>query len=245
MGNSGYALVAQRHAYEHGTTDLQRATVAVQQRQNAQLHPTALYRDRELTVEDVLASPLVADPLHLLEIVRPCSGAIAFVVASADLADPAGPPAVAVAGYAERFGHNLLSEASSLTTFAIQDTASRAFDTSGIGPDNVDLVSVYDCYTITVIITLEDAGFCRKGDGGPFVAERTFRHDGDLPLNTHGGQLSYGQAGVAGGATHLLEAIVQLRADAGARQVPNCEHAFVHGNGGLLSEQVSLVLRRT
>ena len=108
----------------------------------------------------------------------------------------------------------------------------------------MDVLSLYDCYTITVIITLEDAGFCAKGDGGPFVADHDLTYTGDLPCNTHGGQLSYGQAGLAGGASHVTEAVVQLRGDAGERQVAECALAFVNGNGGILSEQCSLVLER-
>ncbi len=106
------------------------------------------------------------------------------------------------------------------------------------------MVSVYDCYTITVLVTLEDAGFCAKGQGGPFVAERDLTWTGDLPCNTHGGQLSYGQPGLAGGATHVTEAVLQLRGEAEGRQVADCGLAFVNGNGGIMSEQCSLVLER-
>ena len=119
-----------------------------------------------------------------------------------------------------------------------------AFAAAGMTPADVDLVSVYDCYTITVILTLEDAGFCAKGDGGPFVADHDLTFGGDLPCNTHGGQLSYGQAGLAGGASHVTEAVVQLRGEAGDRQVADCGLAFVNGNGGVLAEQCSLVLER-
>jgi acetyl-CoA acetyltransferase len=113
---------------------------------------------------------------------------------------------------------------------------------AGVAPGDVDLVSVYDCYTITVLVTLEDAGFCRKGEGGRFVEEHDLTFRGDLPLNTHGGQLSFGQPGIAGGMSHVTEAVRQLQGRAGQRQVRGCELAFVNGNGGIMSEEVSLVL---
>jgi len=115
---------------------------------------------------------------------------------------------------------------------------------AGVTPRDVDLVSVYDCYTITVLVTLEDAGFCPKGRGGPFVEENDLTYRGNLPVNTHGGQLSFGQPGLAGGMSHVTEAVRQLQGRAGERQVPNCELAFVNGNGGIMSEEVSLVLGR-
>ncbi len=112
---------------------------------------------------------------------------------------------------------------------------------AGVAHKDIGLVSVYDCYTITVLITLEDAGFCAKGQGGPFVEEHDLTYRGDLPLNTHGGQLSFGQPGLAGGMSHVTEAVRQLQGRAGERQV-KCELAFVNGNGGIMSEQASLVL---
>jgi acetyl-CoA acetyltransferase len=243
--NSGYALIAQRHAYEFGTTDEQRAKVAVDQRTNACANPRALFHGQPITVDDVLASPLVVDPLHLLEIVRPCSGASAFVVTGPGRGTTSDRPEVALLGFGEKVAHASLTQAASLTTSPVRDAATAAFAMAGVGPGDVDLVSVYDCYTITVIVTLEDAGFCEKGQGGPFVADRDLTFTGDLPLNTHGGQLSYGQPGLAGGATHVSEAVYQLRGEAGRRQVRDCKLAYVNGNGGMMSEQCSLVLART
>jgi acetyl-CoA acetyltransferase len=242
--NSGYALAAMRHTYEFGTTAQQRAKVAVDQRTNACANPAAQFYDRPITIDDVLASPLVCDPLHLLEIVMPCSGATAFVVARADIARDAPHPAVSVRGFGEQTTHSSLASLPDVTRTGIIRSAGHAFETAGLTPADVDLLSLYDCYTITVIITLEDAGFCAKGDGGPFVADHDLTYKGDLPCNTHGGQLSYGQAGLAGGASHVTEAVVQLRGAAGDRQVADCGLAFVNGNGGILSEQCSLVLER-
>lgn len=241
---SGYALAAMRHAHEFGTTAEQRARVAVDQRASACANPASLFHGKPITVDDVLASPLVCDPLHLLEIVMPCSGATAFVVVRADVARAAPHPPVAVRGFGEQVTHSSLVSMPDLTTTGIVESAGRAFAMAGVGPRDIDLLSVYDCYTITVILTLEDAGFCAKGAGGPFVADHDLTFAGDLPCNTHGGQLSYGQAGLAGGASHVTEAVLQLRGEAGARQVPGCALAFVNGNGGILAEQCSLVLER-
>lgn len=242
--NSGYAMIAMRHAYEYGTTDRQRAKVAADQRRNACTNPRAIFYGKPITEDNVLESPLIVDPLRLLEIVMPCSGAIAFVVASPEAARAAPHPPVYLLGFGEKVTHSLPSHAPSLTTSPIVYTARQAFEMAGAAPGDINLVSVYDCYTITVIITLEDAGFCPKGRGGPFVEEHDLTYRGDLPLNTHGGQLSYGQPGLAGGASHVLEAVYQLRGQAGERQVRECQLAFVQGNGGIMSEEVSLVLGR-
>ncbi len=113
---------------------------------------------------------------------------------------------------------------------------------AGVARSRIGLASLYDCYTITVLLTLEDAGFCKKGEGGRFIDEHDLRYDGDFPLNSHGGQLSFGQPGLAGGMSHVTEAARQLQGRAGERQVRDLELAFVNGNGGIMSEQASLVL---
>ncbi len=240
--NSGYAMIAMRHMHEFGTTARQLAKVAVDQRTNANANPDALFFDRPLTIEEVLASPLVCDPLHLYEIVMPCTGAAAVLVAAPDIARRSPHRPVWLLGAAEKVTHMSLAQAPSLTTSPVAYTAPRAFQMAGVTPADIDLVSVYDCYTITVIVTLEDAGFCPKGRGGPFVEEHDLTYRGDLPLNTHGGQLSFGQAGLAGGMSHVTEAARQLQGRAGQRQVRDCQLAFVNGNGGIMSEEVSLVL---
>lgn len=243
--NSGYALIAQRHMHEFGTTSQQLAKVAVDQRTNACNNPDALFYDKPITLDDVAESPLIVDPLHLLEIVMPCSGGAAVVVTSAKRAKDSEKPPVFLLGAGESISHSLVALSPNLTTSPIAVSAPRAFKTAGVTPADIDLVSVYDCYTITVVVTLEDAGFCEKGRGGPFVEETDLTHKGDLPLNTHGGQLSFGQPGLAGGMSHVTEAVRQLMGRADGRQVADCELAFVNGNGGIMSEEVSLVLGRT
>ncbi len=238
---SSYALAADRHMREFGTTDEQRAAVVVAQRRNATGNPLALYRT-VIDTGDVLASPLFCTPLHLLEVVRLVSGAAAFVVSAPHVARERPRPAAWLHGFAERVTHASIGQMADLVRTPVADTARRAFAMAGVVPAEVDVAEVYDCFTITVILTLEDAGFCAKGDGGSFVAAADFGPASALPLNTNGGQLCMGQAGIAGGATHVLQAVRQLRGDAGATQVPGCGIAFVNGNGGRLSEQCSLVL---
>lgn len=242
--NMGYAMIAQRYMYEYGVRPEQLAKIAVAQRYNACHNPNAMFFGQPITIEDVLNSPVVADPLHLLEIVMPVAGAAALVVTSARKAKKAKQPPVYILGAGEQTTHRSITYAPSLTNTAIGASADRAFKMSGVRRRDIDLASLYDCYTITVLLTLEDAGFCKKGEGGAFVDEHNLQFNGDFPLNPHGGQLSFGQAGLAGGMSHVTEAARQLMGRAQGRQVKKARFAFVNGNGGIMSEQVSLVLGR-
>jgi acetyl-CoA acetyltransferase len=241
--NCGYAMVAMRHEYEYGTTAADRALVVVAQRTNALGLPDVVVPDEPLSVEAVLASPVICDPLHRLEIVRPVSGAYAFVLAGPHRAHNAGVVGARVGGAGERTDHSGIAQARSLTSTTIPSTAGAAFTEAGLGPNDMDALQLYDCYSITVLLALEGAGFCPPGTSGRFVADHDLTWKGDLPVNTNGGQLNVGQAGYAGGATHLVEAVRQLRGTAG-HQVADCEHVFVHGNGGTLSYECSIVLSR-
>ncbi len=240
--NVGYAMIANRYLHEYDATPEQLAKVAVHQRDNACRNPAAIFHDQPITVDDVLASPMIADPLHLLEIVMPAGGAAAVVVVGPELARSLDRPAAWLLGAGEKVTHKSITYAPSLTDTAIQASAARAFAQAGVGPDRVGLASVYDCYTITVLLTLEDSGFCPKGAGGRFIDDHDLRWNGDFPVNTHGGQLSFGQAGIAGGMSHVTEAARQIMGRADDRQIADLDLAFVNGNGGILSEQVSLVL---
>lgn len=242
--NSGYALIARRHISQYGTTPEQLAKIAVDQRKNALLNPDALFNQIPLTIEDVLSSPVIVDPLHLLEIVRPCSGAAAVIVSRfSDDPEQMHDP-VSIWGFGEAYTHNSIVYAPSLTESPIKAAANRAFQMAGVEARNIDLVSLYDCYTITVLISLEDIGFCRKGEGGKFVQDTDLTYKGSLPCNTHGGQLSCGQASFAGGMSHVTEAVRQLRGEAGPRQVKKNRLALVNGNGGVMSTQCCLILGR-
>lgn len=240
--NYGYAMIANRYAHEYGLTPEQRASVAVQQRVNACANPDAIFYGQPLTIEAVLASPVVVEPLHLFEIVMPTGGGAGVVVTTAERAAHLANKPVPVLGIGEHVSHWSATYAPSLTESSVKPAADRAFEMAGIGRDDVGLLSIYDCYTITVLITLEDAGFCPKGTAGRWVEEHDLTWTGDRPVNTHGGQLSYGQSGIAGGMSHVTEAVRQLQGRAGDRTIPDLERAFVHGNGGVMGEQVSLVL---
>jgi acetyl-CoA acetyltransferase len=242
--NYGYAMIANRYMYEYELKPEQLAKIAVAQRYNACHNPNALFFGQPITIEDVLNSPVVVDPLHLLEIVMPVAGAAALVVTTARKAKKLKHAPAYILGAGEHTTHRSITYAPSLTDSAIKVAAETAFKMAGVRRKEIDLASIYDCYTITVLISLEDAGFVKKGRGGAFVDEHNLQWDGDFPLNPHGGQLSFGQAGLAGGMSHVTEAARQLMGRAKGRQVKKPEFAYVNGNGGIMSEQVSLILGR-
>ena len=240
--NAGYSMIAQRYRAVYGYDERAMAKIAVDQRTNACAHPEAVFHGQPISIDDVLASRMIADPLRLLEIVMPVSGGHALVVARRDRANPKHRPVV-VAGCGERLTVKSPPNAKDLLETPVGVASELAFSMAGASRKEVDLACVYDCYTITALLTLEDAGFCPKGQGLAFVRDHDLTFSGDFPVNTHGGQLSYGQAGGAGGMSQVNEAVHQLRHEAGARQVSNCETAFVSGTGGVMSEQSALILR--
>ncbi len=240
--NFAYATIANRYAFEYGLTDEQRAKVAVDQRTNAMANPKAVFRS-PIDIDDVLNSPMIVDPLHMLEIVMPCFGGGAIVVTSKEKAKKARNRPAYIIGGGENTTHLSVTYDPDMTHTPIKAAADRAWAMAGVTPKDIDLASLYDCYTITVLLTLEDTGFCGKGEAGKFVEEHDLTYKGDFPMNTHGGQLSFGQAGIAGGISHITEAYLQMTGRAGDRQLKRCDTVFVHGNGGLMSEQVSLILR--
>jgi len=242
--NCGYAMIAHRHMYEYGTKPEHMAKIAVDQRTNALKNPLATFNDKPLTIQEVLTSRMIVDPLHIFEIVSPCSGGAAVIVASPEVAKRAKNPPIWLLGAGEYSNHASITYAPSLTDSPIKPAADLAFQMAGVERKDIDLVCPYDCYTITVLITLEDAGFCKKGQGGPFVMERNLSYAGDFPCNTHGGQLSFGQPGLGGGMSHVTEAIRQLMGRGDGRQVKDAALAYVNGNGGIMSEQVSLIMER-
>ena len=240
--NPGYALIAQRHKHEYGTTAEQMAKVAVDQRKSACKNPSALFGSKEIEIDDVLNSRMIVDPLHLLEIVSPCTGGGAFIVTSTERAKDSPNKPVVLLGAGEAGGHSSITHARSLTTSLVKPAAEAAFRMSEATPQDMDFVQPYDCYTITVIVSLEDAGFCEKGEGGRFVEEHDLSYAGDFPCNTHGGQLSFGQPGLAGGMSHVIEGARQLMGRGGERQLKDASIGYVNGNGGIMAEQCSLVL---
>ena len=243
LGQNGpYGQVATLYGATYGYDERAIAKIAVDQRVNANHHPGAIFHDTPITVDDVVNSPVIASPLHMLEIVMPVMGGAGVLVANADLARGSRNRPVWVKGFGERVPHKMPTYAEDLLATPMIAAAGSAFTMAGLTPADMDMVSLYDCYTITALLSLEDAGFCEKGKGLQFVADHDLSFRGDFPMNTAGGQLGYGQAGLAGGMHHVCDAARQIMGRAGATQVPDCHRAFVSGNGGILSEQTTLVL---
>jgi acetyl-CoA C-acetyltransferase len=241
--NAPYAQIARRYAAEFGYDPRATAKIAVDQRTNACAHPDAVFHGKPLTVEDVLASPVIADPIHLLEVVMRVQGGAAVLIANADLARRSRHRPVRITGFGEHVAFKTPTYAEDLVRTPIARAADRAFAMAGLDREDVDMASIYDCYTITVLMSLEDAGFCTKGTAMQWVTERDLTFRGDFPVNTAGGQLSFGQAGMAGGMHHVVDAARQVMGRAGQAQVADCHTAFVTGNGGIMSEQVALLLQ--
>lgn len=241
--NSHFAMVAQRYYHDFGLKPETLAKIAVHQRANAQANPASQFCGQPIDIDDVLNSPLIVDPLRLLEIVMPSFGGVGIVVTTLERAQQLGRHRpVLLTGFGEQVTHKSITYSPTLTSVPIKAAADRAFRMAGIERKDIDIASLYDCYTITVLLTIEDSGFCAKGEGEAFVQDHDLRYNGDWPLNTNGGQLSLGQAGIAGGMYHITDALSQLTGRAGDRQIASCERAYVSGTGGFMSEQAALIL---
>lgn len=240
--NVPYAQIARRYGENYGWDPTALAKIAVDQRTNACANPDAVFYGQPITIEDVLASPIIAEPIHRLEVVMPCQGGAAVLVVDETLAKKGRHRPVWIKGFGERVTNKSLTQAPDMLASPLRSAAARAFDMADVAPSDVDMVSLYDCYTITVLMALEDAGFCPPGQGARFVHEHDLTFRGDFPLNTAGGQLSFGQAGAAGGMHHVCDAARQVMGRSGPAQIPDCDVAFVSGNGGLMSEQIALIL---
>lgn len=241
--NTGYAMIAQRYAAVHGYDAAALARIAVDQRFNACHNPNAMFYGQPITVDDVLNSRVVAEPLRMLEIVMPVAGGGAMVVTRADKARSCKHRPVQIIGCGEHIQTKSPSYASDMLATPIGPASRKAFSMAGLKPSDVHMAQIYDCYTITVLLSLEDAGFCAKGEGMRFLREHDFTFKGNFPMNTHGGQLSFGQTGSAGGMTQVIEAIHQIQGRAGARQLNRHDLAYVSGTGGVMSEQGALILK--
>jgi acetyl-CoA acetyltransferase len=236
----GYALAASRHMAVYGTTPEQLAQIAVDTRRWAAMNPRARYRD-PITVDDVLSSPLVVSPLHLLDCCLVTDGAGALVMTSAERARDLARPPIHVLGAASCGTHSMITEMPDLTVTGGAVSGPAAFEMAGIKHDDVDLLMGYDSFTITALLHLEDLGFCAKGEGGAFAADGRLGPGGSLPMNTNGGGLSYTHPGMYG-MFLLVEAVRQLRGEAGERQIPQHRVAVAHGSGGVLSTMGTVVL---
>jgi acetyl-CoA C-acetyltransferase len=233
-----YALAATRHMHEFGTTSEQLAAIKVAASTHAQHNPNALLRD-VVSVEEVLASPLISDPLHRLDCCVITDGGGALVVVSPEIARSLSRETVSVLGTGAAIKHTDAGRIDLTHTGALW-SGPEAFEEAGVTPEDIDYASIYDSFTITVLITLEDLGFCEKGQGGKFVAEGALEAPhGKLPFNTDGGGLCNNHPGNRGGMTKVIEAVRQLRNEAHPElQVPNCRLALAHGTGGSLATRM-------
>jgi acetyl-CoA acetyltransferase len=244
MPSSAYALAASRHMHEFGTTREQMAAVAVAARQWALLNPAA-WEKKPLTIDGVLSARMVSYPFTVRDCCLVTDGGGAVVVTSAERAKSLRKKPAYVLGCGQSVTHASISGMPDLTVTGALASGRAAYAMAGLGPADVDVVELYDAFTINTILFLEDLGFCRKGEGGPFVADGRIAPQGgpagSLAVNTNGGGLSYCHPGMYG-LFLLIEAVRQLRGECGARQVPDCEVALAHGNGGVLSSQATVIL---
>jgi acetyl-CoA acetyltransferase len=235
-----HAMAATRHMHEFGTTPEQLAEIAVQIRSNASRNPMAMYRD-PITVEEVVGGRMICSPLHKLDCCIRSDGGGAVVLVGEDRAKDLPKPPVWILGAAEAVSHHTMSEWADFTESPARGSGERAFAMAGVKPSEIDVLQVYDSFTITVLLTLEALGFCGKGEGGAFVEGGRLTLDGDLPTNTDGGGLSSNHPGMRG-LFLIIEAARQLRGEAEGRQVAGAKLAAVNGTGGWFSSTGTLVL---
>jgi len=236
---SAYALAASRHMHEFGTTRAHLAEVAVAARQWALRNPAA-WEKEPLTIDEVLSSRMVSWPLTVRDCCLVLDGGGAMVLVREDRARHLRKPPVRVLGIGQALGHNSISNMPDLTTTAARESGAQAFAEAGLAPRDVRMLSLYDAFTITPILFLEDLGFCAKGEGGPFVADGALAPGGRLAVNTNGGGLSYCHPGMYG-LLAMIEAVRQIRGECGERQIPDCSVSLAHGNGGVLSSQCTVL----
>jgi acetyl-CoA acetyltransferase len=240
-----YALACSRHMYEYGTTKEQLAEVAVAARAWAAMNPKALMRE-PIGVQDVLSSRMICWPFNLLDCCLVTDAGGAVVLTSLERARGLRTRPIRVLGFGEALDHDMISQMPSLTSGPARLSGPRAFEMAGLTQADIDVATIYDSFTYTVLMTLEDLGFCKKGEGGAFVSGGRIAPGGDFPLNTSGGGLSYTHPGMYGVFT-IIENVRQLRhdyADQGSRQVANAQVGLVHGTGGVLSATGTLILGR-
>ncbi len=235
-----YAMIAQRHMHEYGTTREQMAQVAVTTREHALLHPNA-HMKKSITLDDVLQAKPIADPLGMLDCCLISDAGGAFIVTSAERARDLKSKPVYLRGIGEYHTHEHLICAPSLTQFGATESARVAYEMAGLGPKDMDFAELYDCFSIVPIIEAEELGLCEPGEGGALWAEGHTKIGGKIPINTHGGMLSHAHAGAAGGLFGIVEAVRQLRGGLGERQVQGAEVALVHNEGGILSSHCTMI----
>jgi acetyl-CoA acetyltransferase len=239
---SAYAVCARRHMYEYGTTREAMAEVAVAAREWALLNPAAYqYGNGSLSIEDVLAADVVSSPLGRLDCCLVTDGGGAIVMTGRDRAADLPVKPIRILASTELSTHRTLAQMPSLTETGAYDTGARAFAKAGLTPHDIDVVQIYDSFTITAMLSLEGLRFCKPGESGDFVKDQKLRPGGSFPMNTSGGGLSYCHPGMFG-IFLLIEAVRQLRGVCGARQVKGAKTALCHATGGLLNTHATVIL---
>lgn len=236
-----YAMIAHRYMHEYGLTREQLAHVPVITRRHAALHPNS-HMKAAITVADVLASKPIAEPLNLLDCCLISDAAGAFIVTSAERARHVAERPVYLLGTGECHTHEYIVCAETLVRFGVMEAGRDAYRMAGLGPQDMDLAQLYDCFSIVPLLELEELGFCGTGEGGGYYAAGHTEIGGRLPVNTHGGMLSHAHAGATGGMLGIIEAVAQLRGECGARQVSDAHAALVHNEGGVLSSNCTVIL---
>jgi acetyl-CoA acetyltransferase len=241
---TAYALAASRHMHQYGTTREQLAAVAVAARDWALLNPAA-WEKKPLTIDEVLSARMVSHPLTVRDCCLITDGGGAVIMTTAERARSLKKPPAYVLGCGQAITHANISSMPDLTATGALQSGRAAYEMARLSPGDIDVIELYDAFTINTILFLEDLGFCPKGEGGRFVSDGRIAPGiapgGGLPVNTNGGGLSYCHPGMYG-LFLLIEAARQLRRECGARQIADCETAIAHGNGGVLSSQSSVIL---
>ncbi|HTZ36368.1 MAG TPA: thiolase [Stellaceae bacterium] len=240
LPSTAYALAASRHMHEFGTTREQLAEVAVAARQWALKNPVA-WEKKPLSIDEVLTARMVSYPFTVRDICLVTDGGGAIVLVAPERAKSLRKKPVYVLGQGQAITHANISSMPDLTVTGALESGRQAYAMAGLGPEDIDVLELYDAFTLNTILFLEDLGFCKKGEGGAFVAGGRIAPGGALPVNTNGGGLSYCHPGMYG-LFLLIEAVRQLRGECGERQVAGAETAIAHGNGGVLSSQSTVIL---
>lgn len=235
---SDYALISNAYNHKYGETDKGRAMIAVRERENANRNPDAVFKGY-LSLDDVLGSPMVSRPLHLLECASPSDGSTSFVVSKRAIHNS---PEITVRSYAEAHDPRPLSEREDITVIPARSSISRAREVGGVSNSDIDLFMFYDAFTTMVMLELESAGLAEEGKGWKFAESNSFGHGGDVPINTNGGTLNMTQPSFMSGGVILYEALLQLSGRAKGRQVKDARMALVNAIGGIMNHSTTLIL---
>ncbi len=236
-----YAMIANAYMAKYGTKREEMAAVAVNTRSNALKHPNAHMKE-ELTIDQVLSSKPISDPLCMYDCCLISDAGGAFIVTTPERAKDLPGKEVYLAGIGEAHTHEHLTSAQSLTEFGAEISGKNAYNMAGLGPSDIDVAMLYDCFSIVPIIEMEELGLAARGEGGAFFASGQAAIGGKLPINPHGGMLSHAHAGAVGGLMGIVEAVRQVRGEAGERQTPGATTALVHSEGGILSSHCTAIL---